>query len=1366
MALPAMKANTPSNGYVSWAAFTIKYHGGTFTVPAGNTNKRFTWWRYNTAAQTVVQTNLFTNPRATTTTGFTGSYAGGGSNVCTVAAVASLDAVGGWAARWSWSAKPGTAGDIGPLLTGAGLVAGTTYTIAYKVKAIQGGATNTPIMYSSAGVITHGAKSRAGSKTFLAGEVEQQWLTFSMDATAIASSPKVVEQITGTGVQDWEIFDVILVTGSTVPTYFDGNTPRAGTSYDTAWTGTADASSSQLLTVTPALEAGDNLPDGLTGSLTENPAYEQADPVDPTMAAEWRRGGWLSDNGSGTATLATFAGARAMALFPGASGSGVSVSTEKFIDVTPGETLYFAADVAASAACTGIYFRAARDNGAGGDGAEILGTSGLEDQSATTTYVRKSGTLVVPAGVTKIRPFALAHAPVGTTTTVYVKNYTVSRVALPNPLTPDDLFLFINKYGTPLNVQGTRVIDGSLIVSESILADSIGANQVTAPKILAGAIEAYHVKTNSLTSRTMAIGNFDNLFEDPTFEQEQTTDSVWPLTADWARVANQNRGGNGPVLRCTATAGDQIITNDPTRWYPIDTVDTPGAANASYFLSAIARSTVANTAGGIVVGARWLLENNTTVTTYVGDDQGGAANVYLRYKGIVTAPNGAKAVQFFIGVTTNLTTGTIDFDYVGANRAGVGELIVDGTISGQHLEAKSIRADHLSTDFFSSKFVLTGEIQIGDEDTVSPITLSMADGLKMPQPDGGLIHFPVDGRPAQITADVKATSLAVKTDLTINGKGYINGTVDLTAGVQAPVTKPTITAEWPSLLTSIGDGTSDISSIYHGLAPHASDSSKMVMAVNFFGAGIRVLNRADGTVGTYPDPTAGQSWCADFYPWSGIATVSGSYYMLGSDNNQNGLYLYRINGTTFAKTSQIQFSSNIFYTDKTMRLVTDGTEVGVVWTKPASGDLCLRWYKADLSGRSVTAGRTTDIVLVAGFGAANIGGCEWGTAGGATSRLWVTIKDGPSGVNVMAFNTSTWAPVTAEDFIHANYSAVIGLLYDAVRARMIHVDNVGKLHVYSAFVSGTPNIQACYTFYDGDNGNYPANTFINGVDKSGLASGAHETMPSPTATQTIPRRSWPRIECSAPPDETITDSTLVDKANRVGVYWNVVGTTMYRQAYLTTTAGVAQRVVSGIDVPPTTGTVPVSNGFSTALAAPGRLGSGVLHADGKPMARLDGDGSGRAGEYAWDTAGLATSAPKFPWMRRYRATTQTLATSAQFDTIDFATADGSSKITYAGAGTFTVPAAGLYLVKASVQFVGNATGRRIVRVIKGTSTEVARHEGHVSSAQQVTVQCVSLVSLAAGGTFRVEGWQNSGGSLGVNGDLSGTSCEVILLGTA
>lgn len=54
MAIPVVSPNTPSEGYIQWESFSIQYLGQTYTIPQGNTNLRWVWWKYNSGGATTL----------------------------------------------------------------------------------------------------------------------------------------------------------------------------------------------------------------------------------------------------------------------------------------------------------------------------------------------------------------------------------------------------------------------------------------------------------------------------------------------------------------------------------------------------------------------------------------------------------------------------------------------------------------------------------------------------------------------------------------------------------------------------------------------------------------------------------------------------------------------------------------------------------------------------------------------------------------------------------------------------------------------------------------------------------------------------------------------------------------------------------------------------------------------------------------------------------------------------------------------------------------------------------------------------------------------------------------------------------------
>lgn len=71
-------------------------------------------------------------------------------------------------------------------------------------------------------------------------------------------------------------------------------------------------------------------------------------------------------------------------------------------------------------------------------------------------------------------------------------------------LGPDDLLVFLNKNGVHVKVPNTTIIDGSLIVPESILTDAIGANAITSGKIAAGAVTASVIAADAVGATAIA----------------------------------------------------------------------------------------------------------------------------------------------------------------------------------------------------------------------------------------------------------------------------------------------------------------------------------------------------------------------------------------------------------------------------------------------------------------------------------------------------------------------------------------------------------------------------------------------------------------------------------------------------------------------------------------------------------------------------------------------------------------------------------------------------------------------------------------------------------------------------------------------
>ncbi len=127
------------------------------------------------------------------------------------------------------------------------------------------------------------------------------------------------------------------------------------------------------------------------------------------------------------------------------------------------------------------------------------------DNTPSLGYIAWSGVHIVYKGV----DYAVAD---GNTNKKYVWwDYTYPTLfqtgdMLP-ALTDDDVLVFFNKNGTHLTVPKATVVDGGLIVSESILADALAANSVTGVKILAGSISADKIAAGAVGAEKIAAGS-------------------------------------------------------------------------------------------------------------------------------------------------------------------------------------------------------------------------------------------------------------------------------------------------------------------------------------------------------------------------------------------------------------------------------------------------------------------------------------------------------------------------------------------------------------------------------------------------------------------------------------------------------------------------------------------------------------------------------------------------------------------------------------------------------------------------------------------------------------------------------------------
>lgn len=117
-------------------------------------------------------------------------------------------------------------------------------------------------------------------------------------------------------------------------------------------------------------------------------------------------------------------------------------------------------------------------------------------------------------------------------------------------LTADDLLIFVNRNGIPINVTNTNVIEGSLIATDSIIGTSISGNTITGDKMQADTLTAREIQTNAITANELSVSGFGGL--QAVNGEMNDVDPVTFVPAGW--VAGFERSGTAPTYGAETAA--------------------------------------------------------------------------------------------------------------------------------------------------------------------------------------------------------------------------------------------------------------------------------------------------------------------------------------------------------------------------------------------------------------------------------------------------------------------------------------------------------------------------------------------------------------------------------------------------------------------------------------------------------------------------------------------------------------------------------------------------------------------------------------------------------------------------------------------
>lgn len=129
---------------------------------------------------------------------------------------------------------------------------------------------------------------------------------------------------------------------------------------------------------------------------------------------------------------------------------------------------------------------------------------------------------------------------------------------------------------------------------------------------------------------------------------------------------------------------------------------------------------------------------------------------------------------------------------------------------------------------------------------------------------------------------------------------------------------------------------------------------------------------------------------------------------------------------------------------------------------------------------------------------------------------------------------------------------------------------------------------------------------------------------------------------------------------------------------------------------------------------------------------------------------------------RYVNTAGTSIPNLSLTLVPFATKDFDTHSAFS-TPDYTVPVTGKYLVQASITWVGNSTGTRVMVIGKNTATH-SRTEAQGATPNSQTLATSSIINCVAGDTIQVYAFQGSGGALSLDSSTGANYLAVTRIG--
>ncbi len=262
-------------------------------------------------------------------------------------------------------------------------------------------------------------------------------------------------------------------------------------------------------------------------------------------------------------------------------------------------------------------------------------------------------------------------------------------------------------------IQAVDMVTGTITAASGVIGSlDIG-------KVTTGQLDGIYIKTMTLDADNIKIGSTVNMFPDPKIIDPAGWSSAAGITFD---VAGTGKNNQGSVL--IAASGTQVGS-----YYGMADADrrVPVRANSSYRISMWVKTATSVPIGGASIYARLYPLDGSAFTFTTPDRVTNnvviPANTWTEITGVVAT--GALDAGLVLGMFKQASMpDAVRFSDPTVELMGIGRLIVDGTIQGNHVAANSITAKHMTitdlTNFAPSPaesptdWSLTGQMQIID----------------------------------------------------------------------------------------------------------------------------------------------------------------------------------------------------------------------------------------------------------------------------------------------------------------------------------------------------------------------------------------------------------------------------------------------------------------------------------------------------------------------------------------------------------------------------------------------------------------------------------------------------------------------------